>query len=156
MLQRLLATDNNYPVFIARVTLGFVIWMHGAQKLFGLFGGHGPHFYTEGFAKFFGIPPMLTWGLMLTEGLGMWLLIAGFFGRMWATIVGLIMLNAIYFAHARNGFYMNWYGTQRGEGYEYHLLALALVVVVGVHGSGALSLDRWLARKFPHKSSASA
>lgn len=124
--------------------LGFVIWMHGAQKLLGLFGGHGPHFYTEAFDKFFGVPPLLTWCLMLSEGLGMWLLILGFAGRAWAAIVGLIMFNAIYFSHARNGFYMNWYGTQRGEGYEYHLLVLALVVVILVQGSGALSIDRWL------------
>ncbi|HYE24960.1 MAG TPA: DoxX family protein [Clostridia bacterium] len=143
----MLATDDSWAAAIARVTLGGVVWAHGAQKLLGWFGGHGPQWYAEGFSKFFGIPPLLTWGLMLTEAVGMLLLVAGFAGRLWAALAMLIMLGAIHFAHLRNGFYMNWYGDKRGEGFEYHLLALALCAVVLIMGSGAASVDRLLMRR---------
>lgn len=144
---RFLATDHSWAAAIARVVLAAVVWAHGAQKLFGWFGGHGPQWYADGFSKFFGIPPLLTWGLMLTEAVGMLFLVIGFAGRLWAALATLIMLGAIYFAHFRNGFYMNWYGDKRGEGYEYHLLALALCAVVLIMGSGAASVDRLLMRR---------
>lgn len=146
MWERIIATDGSWAATIARVVLGGVVWAHGAQKLFGMFGGHGPQWYAAGFERFFGIPAALTWTLMLIEGLGMLLLVAGFAGRVWAALTAGIMVFAIYFAHLRNGFFMNWYGDKRGEGFEYHLLALGLAMVVLIAGSGAVSIDRFLMR----------
>jgi putative oxidoreductase len=48
--------------------------------------------------------------------------------------------------HFKLGFFANWYGAKKGEGYEYHLLAIAIAFVLVVKGSGALSIDRALSK----------
>ncbi|HZU83171.1 MAG TPA: DoxX family protein, partial [Polyangiaceae bacterium] len=57
------------------------------------------------------------------------------------------MAVAIVMVHAPNGFFMNWFGNQKGEGFEYHLLALALAAIVMVKGAGVFSLDRWFSTR---------
>jgi uncharacterized membrane protein YphA (DoxX/SURF4 family) len=76
------------------------------------------------------------------ELLGSVALLIGLLGRVAAAGIGLIMLGAIFLVHLSNGFFMNWTGQQAGEGFEYHLLALALALVVVIRGSGACSIDR--------------
>jgi putative oxidoreductase len=56
------------------------------------------------------------------------------------------MLGAVATVHAPNGFFMNWFGNQAGEGFEFHLLALALVISLLLQGGGRASLDQRLAR----------
>ena len=77
-------------------------------------------------------------------GLG---LIVGLLGRVAAFGIGATMVVAVFMAHLSNGFFMNWNGTASGEGFEYHLLAVAMATAIMIKGSGALSLDRALARK---------
>jgi putative oxidoreductase len=143
----LLATPRDAAATVARVTLGLVMFPHGAQKLFGWFGGHGPAGTLQFFQQGLGIPPLLGWGAILAESLGAVALVLGLGGRLAAATIAVVMAVAVATVHGRLGFFMNWSGTAAGEGFEYHLLAAALALVVVIRGSGALSLDRLLARR---------
>jgi putative oxidoreductase len=140
--QRVLATDNDWGAAAARLTLGLVMFPHGAQKLLGMFGGYGWS-ATMGFltAKV-GLPAPLAVLVILFESLGSVALIAGFAGRLAALGIVSVMVGAVLTTHLPYGFFMNWSGTQGGEGFEYHLLALGLAAVVLLRGSGAASVDR--------------
>jgi len=145
MLKKLLQTDRDYLLTVARLVLGVVFFAHGAQKALGWFGGHGFAASLQGM-EHMGIPAVFAFLAIAAEfggGLG---LIFGFFSRIAAFGIGANMLVAIAKFHAANGLFMNWSGSQKGEGFEYHLLALALLAFVLVRGAGALSLDRLLAR----------
>ena len=74
----------------------------------------------------------------LLSGIG---LIVGLFSRIAALVIALTMMGAIATVHFRFGLFLNWFGTQEGHGIEYHLLAIALALVVVVKGAGAFSLD---------------
>ncbi len=147
LIEKLINTEYDIGLLFARLTLGFVIFPHGAQKLLGLFGGNG----FSGTFNYFtgnGIPALIAILVILGESLGSIALIAGFFGRFMAFGIGIIMLGAIFMVHLQNGFFMNWFGKQAGEGYEYHLLAIGLAVIIMLKGSGAFSLDRYIKKYF--------
>ncbi|MFZ0864914.1 MAG: DoxX family protein, partial [Candidatus Sulfotelmatobacter sp.] len=76
-------------------------------------------------------------------GLG---LLAGLLSRVAALGIACNMIVAIAMVHAQNGFFMNWFGKQQGEGIEYHLLVLALALTIIIRGGGAFSVDRLLSR----------
>lgn len=144
LLTRFLATNDDLMTAWLRVVTGGIILAHGVQKLFGWFGGHGPAAVMESFQKWFGLPPAVTFLVILADSLGAFALILGLGTRFMAAAITLVMLGAIWFVHGRWGFYMNWYAQQRGEGFEFHLLVLALTVYLVVRGGGRWSLDRWL------------
>ena len=148
MLKRLIRTDDDLKLLILRVTLGAVVLAHGVQKAFGWFGGGGAEETIRMFGMAWGIPAALTALVILTETLGAVSLVLGFLGRFWALAVVGIMAGAVYFVHGRWGFYMNWYGQPRGEGYEFHVLAVAMAAAVIVGGSGRWSVDRMLTRRW--------
>jgi putative oxidoreductase len=139
----LVRTSDDRGALVARVVLGIVMFPHGAQKAFGWFGGEGFRATVQGMEQQ-GIPAALSVLIMAGELLGSLALVVGLLGRVAAAGIAMIMLGAIVLVHAEHGFFMNWTGAQRGEGFEYHLLALALALVVLIRGSGALSLDRAL------------
>jgi putative oxidoreductase len=143
-MKQILATTNDTSLAICRLVLGIVFFMHGAQMTLGWFGGYGfsgtMHFFTTQV----GIPAVFAALAILAQFLGGLGLIVGLLGRIAAFGIACVMLIAIFKVHLAMGFFMNWYGTQKGEGYEYHLLALALCLLIIVKGSGALSLDRVL------------
>lgn len=143
--QAVLATSADPAAPILRLGLAVVLWPHGAQKLLGWFGGHGFE-GTMGFlTQQIGLPSPLAAGVVLLEFFGPILLLAGLGTRLVALgIVGL-MIGAIATVHAPNGFFMNWFGAQAGEGYEYHLLVIAMALALVVKGAGRWSLDRVLA-----------
>jgi putative oxidoreductase len=144
MVRRILDTRNDYSLTIARLILGVVFFAHGAQKVLGWFGGHG---FSASLAMFTGkmhIPLMLALLPIAAEFLGSLGLIVGFLGRIASFGIMCDMAVAVAMVHSHIGFFMNWAGTQRGEGYEFHLLALGLGAVILIKGSGALSIDRWL------------
>ena len=95
-----------------------------------------------------GIPVVFAVLAILAEFFGGLGLITGLLGRVAAFAVGAVMAVAVPLVHIHNGFFMNWAGNQRGEGFEFHLLALAIAVAIMVRGSGAWSLDRLLSRYF--------
>lgn len=144
MWQWLLSTSNDPVLLIVRVVLGGIIWAHGAQKLLGWFGGHGFAGTMQFFTKSLGIPAPLGLLAIATEFFGTLLLVLGLGGRVMAAGVAVVMVVAALSVHAPNGFFMNWSGGQKGEGFEYHFLAIALAAAIIIRGSGALSIDRLL------------
>ncbi len=143
-MRKLLSTPNDFTLTIVRLVLGIVFFAHGAQKMLGWFGGYGFQ-GTMGFFTHSGIPAPLAFLAICAEFFGGLGLIVGLLSRIAAFGIMVNMLVAIATVHRFNGFFMNWFGNQKGEGYEYHLLAIALCLVVMIKGAGALSLDRALA-----------
>ena len=141
MFRKLIATRNDYATFVIRLTLALVMFPHGAQKLLGWFGGFGPAATVGYFKSGLGVPAALTWLVILAESLGAVALALGLFGRFMSFGIAATMLGAVLMVHGHNGFFMNWGGKAPGEGFEYHLLAIAMAVAVMIRGSGALSVD---------------
>lgn len=146
-LQLLVKTTGGIPALIARLTLGLVMFPHGAQKMLGWFGGYG---FTGTMGFFTGtmhIPALFALLAILAEFAGSLGLIVGLFGRVAAFGIACNMVVAILTVHSANGFFMNWFGAQKGEGFEYHLLAIGLALIVMIAGSGAASLDGLISRR---------
>jgi putative oxidoreductase len=83
---------------------------------------------------------------MVTEMFGGLGLILGFLTRIPALGIAVEMVGAIFLVHLPNGFFMNWAGNQKGEGFEYHLLAIAVAATLLLRGAGAYSVDRALTK----------
>ncbi len=132
----------DVALLIARVVLGIVFVVHGAQLMFGAFGGPG----LSGFARMMGPIGYLVAIGQFFGGVG---LILGVLARFSAAAIAVIMCGAIVLVHARVGFFMNWMGKQAGEGFEYHLLAIALALVILIVGPGRLTVVRLLMPKAP-------
>ena len=146
-LAAVLATDPSYSQMLVRLSLGFVILPHGAQHLFGAFGGYGFGATVAWMTGTLGIPAALAGAGILLEFFAPLALIAGLGSRMAAAAQAVFMAVAAA-THLPNGFFMNWVGTMPAgvEGFEYHLLTIALAVTIVVRGGGALSLDRVISR----------
>ena len=145
MFRKLLSTSNDTTLTVMRLVLGTVMFAHGAQKMLGWFGGYGFH-GTMGFFTGMGVPAALAFLAICAEFFGGLGLIIGLLSRVAALGIITNMLVAVATVHLHVGFFMNWAGTQKGEGYEYHLLAIALGLLIAVKGGGALSVDRSLSR----------
>jgi putative oxidoreductase len=145
MFRRIISTPDDFVPTIARVALGVVILPHGLQKTLGLFGGPGFAGAMQSFQAM-QIPYVLGLLAIATETVGAILAIVGLLGRFAAFAIVCEMLVAVALVHGRVGFFMNWSGSQQGEGFEYHLLLLALAFIVMLRGSGAYSVDRALMR----------
>lgn len=139
-ISRIPGDKEGLAQLFLRVMLGVVMFPHGAQKAFGWFHGPGRATTVEAFSSL-GFPPWSTYVLIFLESGGALLLIAGFLTRVWGlgflvTISVCMVLN-----HIPNGFFMNWYGQQQGEGYEYHLLIIGISLALIAGGGGRYSLD---------------
>src|SRR5882762_9088786 len=144
VLNKLFRTDNDIATAIVRLVLGVVFFAHGAQKLLGWFGGYG---FTGTMGFFTGvmhIPAIFAFLAIAAEFFGGLVLIFGFLTRIAAFGILSNMIVAIVMVHSQFGFFMNWTGAQKGEGYEYHLLVLAAAVLLIIRGAGAASVDRLL------------
>jgi putative oxidoreductase len=142
ILQRIISTQCSIAPLIARLTLGVVMFPHGAQKALGWYGGHGFAGTMGFFTGMMHIPAFLAVLAIAAEFLGSLGLIVGLFSRIAAFGIAVNMVVAILTVHVANGFFMNWMGTQKGEGFEYHLLAIGLALIVMIQGGGAFSLDK--------------
>ncbi len=144
-VNKLMGTSNDVALTILRLVLGVVFLAHGSQKMLGWFGGYGFH-GTMGFFEHLGMPAPVAFLVICTEFFGGLGLIVGLLTRIAALGIGVEMIGAIFMVHLPNGFFMNWYGTQKGEGFEYHLLAIATAAALLLRGAGAFSLDRALSK----------
>ena len=142
VVHTLLATENTSLLTILRIALGVVMLPHGLQKTLGWFGGYGFTGTMGGFTSM-GVPAFLAFLVIAAESAGAVALITGFTTRIAAFGIGATMLVASQM-HKANGFFMNWSGQQKGEGFEYHILAIAIAVVLMIGGAGRFSLDRSL------------
>jgi putative oxidoreductase len=142
MIESLIGTHADWTVGIARIVLGLIFFAHGAQKMLGWYGGPGLAKTMSMFTKHLHLPSAFAFLVIAGEcfaGIG---LIVGLFSRIAALVIALMMVGAIATVHFRYGHFLNWFGSQEGHGIEYHLLAIALALVVVVKGAGAFSLDR--------------
>jgi putative oxidoreductase len=142
MLRKLLVTDDNTATIILRFILGVVFFAHGAQKMLGWFGGYGFSGTMGYFTGTAHIPAVFAFLAIAAEFFGGLGLIFGFLTRVAAFGISVNMLVAIAAVHGPFGFFMNWTGAQKGEGFEYHLLVLAMTAFLMIRGAGAFSLDR--------------
>ena len=144
MIRKLIATDNSAATAILRLVLGLIFFAHGAQKMLGWFGGYGFSGTMGFFTNVMHIPALFAFLAIAAEFFGGLGLILGFLTRIAALGIFTNMAVAIALVHHHFGFFMNWTGAQKGEGYEYHLLVLALTVFLMIRGAGAASIDRLL------------
>ena len=142
MIPKLLATDDNHATAILRLVLGVVFFAHGAQKMLGWFGGFGFSGTMGFFTNMMHIPAALAFLAIAAEFFGGMGLILGFLTRIAAFGITVNMLVAIAAVHRAFGFFMNWSGQQKGEGFEFHLVVLAITVFLMIRGAGAFSIDR--------------
>ena len=143
-MKALFQTDDGWAGFILRITLGLVMFPHGAQKLLGLFDGYGFSGTMGFFTQKLGIPWLIALLVIIGESFGSIALLAGFFTRFTAASLAIIMLGAISMVHIAHGFFMNWSGQQLGEGFEYHLLVIGVAATLLITGGGKWSVDRIL------------
>lgn len=141
-LQSLVRTSDASSPAILRLALAVVIFPHGAQKLLGLFGGYGFKGTMAFFTDTMGIPWLLALGVILIEFFAPILLLLGAATRAAALSIGVVMATAMLMVHAQYGFFMNWFGAQKGEGIEYFLLVIGIALALVVSGGGRWSLDR--------------
>jgi putative oxidoreductase len=141
---KLLATTGDPAITVVRIVLGLVMLPHGLQKALGWFGGGGIE-GTLGFFSQMGVPTVLGVLAIAAEFLGSLGLIFGLATRVAAFGILANMIVATLTVHLPFGFFMNWFGSQQGEGYEYHLLAGAMALFLVLRGGGKASLDRVLA-----------
>ena len=146
-LLTLFKTNDSFTLLIARLTLGLVMFPHGAQKALGWFGGYGYSGTMNFFTGQLHIPALFACLAIAAEFAGSIGLITGFFSRVSAFGIAVVMLVATLMVHVSNGIFMNWAGNQKGEGFEYHLLALGLALVVILSGAGKWSIDRLLGER---------
>lgn len=142
MFRKLLATSDDWTLTVLRLVMGLVFFMHGAQKTLGWFGGYGFSGTMGFFTNIMHIPAPFAFLAICAEFLGGIGLIVGALGRIAAFGIACNMMVAILLVHHKFGVFMNWTGQQKGEGFEYHLLAIAIALVLMIKGSGALSVDR--------------
>ncbi|MGQ0641045.1 MAG: DoxX family protein [Gemmatimonadaceae bacterium] len=148
MFRSLIDTSDDRIPMLARLALGIVIFPHGAQKLLGWFAGPGID-GALGFYGEMGIPLFLGWLVILAEFFGGLALVVGFMSRLAALATAIDMIVAVVTTNWKFGFFMNWNGQlqEGGEGFEFHILAISLALIVIIRGSGALSLDLALTRR---------
>jgi len=144
VFRKLICTENDAATAILRLALGVVFFAHGAQKMLGWFGGSGFSGTMSFFTETMHIPAVLAFLAIAAEFFGGLGLIVGLLSRVAALGITVNMVVAIAMVHHQFGFFMNWFGAQKGEGYEYHLLVIAMAVLVILRGAGAVSLDRAL------------
>jgi putative oxidoreductase len=147
MIKRLFKTENDMAIFILRLLLGLVFFPHGMQKLLGWFGGPGFSGMMDMFTTKMGIPAVFAFLAIMAEGLGSLGLITGLLTRVAAFGIAVNMVVAVLMVHLPNGFFMNWMGNQKGEGFEYHLLVIAIGIALMIKGGGRWSLDRVISGK---------
>jgi len=146
-MKKILQTNENTTSTIIRLVLGVILFPHGAQKLLGWFGGYGFE-NTMGFLTgAAGLPWIIAFLVIILEFFGALALILGIGTRIVSVGILSLFTGIIFTSHIGNGFFMNWSGSQNGEGFEYHLLVIGMALALLVNGAGKWSLDYTLQQK---------
>jgi putative oxidoreductase len=148
MIYQLFSTDSSWLGFLLRITLGGVLFPHGAQKMFGWFNGPGFSGEMEHLTKAAGLPAFVAVLVILIEFFASLMLITGLGVRVAAVGVLGLFIGIVAKVHYKEGFFMNWFGKMPAgsEGYEYHLLVIGLCLAVLIEGAGRFSVDRLIAK----------
>jgi putative oxidoreductase len=150
-LKLILETKNDWVGLVLRVTLGVVIFPHGAQKMLGAFGGFGFDGTMTFFTETVELPWIIAFSIICIEFIGSISLILGLASRLWSTAFFGLFLGIIFTTQLEHGFFMNWFGTQQGEGIEYSLLIIGLAIATFIQGSGKYSFDTIINSKIKQK-----
>jgi len=145
MFKNLVQTNDDVALLVLRLLLGIVFFPHGMQKLVGWFGGYGFSGTMGFFTGQLGVPAVFAFLAIMAEGLGSLGLITGLLTRVAAFGIAVNMVVAVYMMHFQNGFFMNWFGNQKGEGYEFHILVIAIAIALMIRGGGKWSIDKGIA-----------
>ncbi|MEJ7739901.1 MAG: DoxX family protein [Chitinophagaceae bacterium] len=142
-MKRLFATDqNNWTSLIARLTLGIVVFPHGAQKLLGWFGGHGFTDTLNAMTNLMHLPWIVAFLVIIIESLGALAVLMGVGTRFVAAALFIVFIGIILHSHIDNGFFMNWrMMPDQPEGFEFHLLIVGLCIILILAGGGKWSVD---------------
>jgi len=146
-MKKIFTTNENYTATIIRIVLGVILFPHGAQKLLGWFGGYGFNGTMSFLTGAVGLPWILAFFVIIIEFFGSLALIFGFATRIAAVGIISLFTGIIFSTHLANGFFINWSGQQKGEGYEFHLLVIGIAVALLVSGAGKWSVDYALQKK---------
>ncbi len=147
MKKLIVNTSRSFSPLLLRVFLAVVIFPHGAQKLLGWFGGYGFTGTMSYFTEFIGLPYLVGLLIILLEFFGAIILITGFATRLISTSFLILALGIIVTSHWENGFFMNWFGNQPGEGYEFFLLWIGMALALIYSGGGRYSLDLFMSKR---------
>ncbi len=143
LIELVFGTYPSWSHLIVRLMLGAIFFAHGAQEVFGWFGGHGLTKTIAGFRQM-NIPAAATVTAACIECFGGLAMIVGFLARPVALGLIVVMIVAIKKVHAPNGFFLNWSLTQgKGHGFEFNLALIAMALSIVIGGAGVLSID-WL------------
>jgi putative oxidoreductase len=146
MFRKLMSTTDDFTVTMLRLLFGVVFFAHGAQKALGWFGGFGFSGTMGFFTHQLNVPVPFAVLAIAAEFLGSIGVLVGFLSRIAAFGIACNMVVAVYMIHRHFGFFANWFGTQKGEGFEFHILAVAIALTIMIKGAGALSIDRALSK----------
>lgn len=152
LLQQTLATEINITSLVLRLTLAIVLWPHGAQLFLGSFGGHGFQ-GSMGYFTSTGLPWIIAFLVIFLLFFGTIFILLGLGTRLFAIAFVLLFLGMIVSVHLPNGFFMNWFGNQKGEGFEYHLLLIGVATGLIISGGGKFSLDLFISKNFKKSNS---
>lgn len=145
-LSRFFQTVDSFGPLLLRLGIAVAMFPHGAQKVLGLFGGFGFEGTLGMFTSKLGIPMPLAVIAILTEFFAPIALFFGFFTRLAGFGLAVqLAVAAVLGGHIYNGLFMNWMGNQKGEGFEYHLLVVAIGLALALMGGGRWSVDSWIA-----------
>ena len=144
MKQKFFFDKNDCTGFILRLTVGAIIFPHGAQKMLGWFGGYGFTGTMNYFTDTVYLPWIIGFLVIIIEFFGSLFLLMGIASRIWAILLIFLMIGIIFSSHIDHGFFINWSGNNKGEGYEFHLLVIGLSIAILLNGSGKYSVDKFL------------
>ena len=146
MKHLLFKTDDSVAPLFLRLFLAFVLFPHGAQKLFGWFGGYGFEGTMQYFTATVRLPWIVGFLVILIEVFGPLALALGFAVRFWSLAIAGVMTGIILTTFT-DYFFMNWFGNQKTEGMEFFLLTIGMSLALVYSGAGRFSIDTLLAKK---------
>ena len=142
LIQKLAQSNAGFGALALRVPVGIIFMAHGAQKLFGWFGGYGLEGTGQWMASI-GLGPGVLMAFLAgsAEFVGGLFILLGLLTRPAAAALAVTMLVAIFAVHFENGLFMS------NNGYEFGLALLAASVSLAVSGAGKAAIDQTLAKK---------
>ncbi len=147
MIEKIFNSSDSYAPLAIRLMLGLVVFPHGAQKMFGWFGGYGFEGTMGYFTDTMELPWLIGFLVIILESFGAIALIVGVAARIIAGSYILLGFGIMVTSHIQHGFFMNWFGQLQGEGYEYFLLWIGMAISLTITGGGKYSVDRIISRK---------
>lgn len=142
LMKKLMESNDSFAPLALRIPIGIIFMAHGAQKLFGWFGGYGLE-GTGGWMESIGLAPGFLMALLAgsAEFFGGLFILLGLLTRLSSVALAFTMVVAIFSVHFANGLFMS------NNGYEFGLALLAASVSLAISGGGRLSIDSKLLSK---------